>query len=750
MAEQQTDLTAVGRPAPLHDAVSRVTGRIQFAADVRVPGALVGRILFAGRPHARILGIDTTRAEALKGVHAVVTGRDAPRDRYFGLGGERWAIAHDEVRFGGDPVAAVAAEDAGTAAEALRLIAVEYEDLPVVDDPLESLRPDAPVVRSDRAWLYRAQHPELGPNVAARVELGYGDVEAGFAAADLVLEEEYRTQRVHHSYLEPRSVTAAVDPGGEVTIWTTTQGHHDCRQQVAHALDLPLHRIRVHAMAVGGGFGGKGDSLFEPIAVLLAQKAHRPVQLTLTRAEELIASQARIPTIIRIKSGVTREGRILARELDVVGDVGAAADSMITVFSADGLARGPYDIPNLRATWTDVYTNQIPASAFRAPRGPQVCFAVESHTDSLARRLGVEPLELRRRNAARPDDPKNPDFRETLERALSRAGWEERARGVDAQGRLIGWGIGCARWDIYNGGNSSAVVGINPDGSAVVNTGSVDISGSHTALAQIAAERLGIPLDRVVIVLGDTNLSPFADSTGGSRTVYNTGTAVLKACDDALAQLFETFSEETGVPVEEIELHEGGLRARSGQHWRSFGLLVRIRMDGGKGPTIGRGGQSKTPPCPVEVVQIAKVAVDPETGRVSLLRLVVAQSVGKAINPTSVEGQMAGAAAQGVGYALMEEALSRAGQVLNPSLLDYRLPTALDMPAVETVVVEGTPAAGPYGARGVGEPSIIPPAAAIANAVADAIGARIYRLPLTPEVVHAALRERAREQEAGR
>lgn len=746
MAEQKTDLTAVGKPAPLHDAVSRVTGRIQFAADVRVPGALVGKILFARRPHARILRIDTTRAAALPGVHAVVTGRDAPAGRYFGLGGERWAIAHDEVRFSGDPVAAVAADDAATAAEALRLIAVEYEDLPVVDDPLAAMRPDAPIVRSDRAWLYREQHPELGPNVAARVDVGYGDVEAGFAAADLVCEEEYRTQRIHHSYLEPRSVTAAVDPGGDVTIWTTTQGHHDCRQQVSQALDLPLHRIRVFAMAVGGGFGGKGDALFEPIAVLLAQRAHRPVQVTLTRSEELIASQARIPTVIRIKSGVTRDGRILARELRVVGDVGAAADTMITVFSAEGLARGPYRIPSLRATWTDVYTNQIPAAAFRAPRGPQVCFAVESHTDSLARQLGLEPLEFRRRNAAEPDDPKNPDFRETLERALSQAGWEERERGTDADGRLIGWGIGCARWDIYNGGNSSAVVGINPDGSVVVNTGSVDISGSHTSLAQIAAERLGVPLDRVVIVLGDSNLSPFADATGGSRTVYNTGTAILKAADDALGQLFETFAEETGVPAGDVELHDGGLRARSGQHWRSLGLLVRLRVDSGKGPTIGRGGQSQLPPCPVQAIQVAKVAVDPETGQVSLRRLIVAQSVGKAVNPTSVQGQLAGAAAQGMGYALLEEHQSRAGQVLNPSLLDYRLPTALDLPDVETVVVEGAPSAGPYGARGVGEPSIIPTAAAIANAVADATGARIYRLPLTPEVVHAALRAREREE----
>lgn len=736
----------IGRSVPRKDGVEKVTGAARYAADIRIPGMLEGKILFSRYSHARILRVDARKALELPGVRAVVTGDDLP-DYPYGLRGDRLALARGKVLFSGDKVAAVAAEDAGTAEKALALIEVEYRPLPPALDPQEAMRPDAPVVHSELAGLRDFEDAELGPNVAGRTLCSVGDVEQGFAEADLIFEDTFVTQRAHQAYLEPHASLALVDEAGHVTLWTSAQGPFWVRAQVAQALGIPEKSIQVIPTTLGGGFGGKIDPLLEPVCVLLARKAGRPVRMALTRREEFISAQTRGRTVLYLKTGVKRDGRLVAREGRFLYDMGAHGDD------SEGLTylgQGPYRIPHLKLVGLSVYTNHISSSPFRAPKVPQLTFAGECQMDRIATALGMDPLDIRRKNAIQEGDlwaneavagPSG--LLEVLERGADHAGWSTRSRGRTPDGKLIGWGMACAPWPVWMSSTSTAEVLINEDGSVTVVTGSVDMTGTHTALAQIVAEELGVDLEAVSVTTGDTSTVPFSDTTGGSRVTSVTGMAVLRAAVEARQQLFEMYAELTGASPDVLEAREGCVKVRgSPDPGLRIGELARACREAGYGLVRESGQAAHLPPAMAFAAQIAQVEVHPGTGRVRVLRLVAAQDVGCAINPALVKGQIAGGATQGIGFGLLEEHVTQDGYVLNPTFLDYHLPTTLDVPQLETVIVDGPPSGGPYGARGVGEPPICPTAAAIANAVYDAIGMQIKELPLTPERVLAALQGR--------
>lgn len=743
----------IGVSVPRIDAAEKATGMARYAADIRLEGALTGKVLFSSHPHARIVRINTSRAERLPGVWAVITAADFVPHR-FGLRDDREALARDKVLFTGDRVAAVAAEDDETARAALGLIEVEYDPLPGVFDPVEAMRTDAAALRETRRDF---DDPSLGPNVAGRTLCEIGDVDKGFKQADLIFEDTFVTQRAHQAYLEPRACLACPEAQGGITIWTSTQSPFGIRASVAKVLGLPLHRVCVRPTVVGGAFGGKIEALLEPLAARLAQLTGRPVRMALSRREELTASQTRGRNVLYLKTGVTHEGMIVAREGRFVFDMGASGDDSE---SLTYLGNGAYATSNVRLTGLSVYTNHITTSPFRAPKVPQLMFALESQMDRIARSLHLDPLDIRRRNAIATEGtwPNGMPagaiaIAELLERAAQRARWAYRRSGATADGKLTGWGIACAPWPIWMDSTSTADVIVNDDSSVLVVTGVVDLTGAHTALAQITADQLGIDVGRVSVIQGDTGSVPFNDTAAGSRTLSVTGIAVLRGVDNVRRQLCDAFARSRGVPITSVVVENGCVRAieqggrsvtRAGVVGRgsdslSLGEAAKLRRDSGLGSVRGAGMAGRLPPAMAFAVQIAHVEVDPETGGVRVLRLITAQDVGRAINPAAVEGQISGGAAQGIGYGLFEEHLCRDGHVLNPTFLDYRLPTTLDVPEFENVIVDGPPSAGPYGAHGVGEPPICPTAAAIANAVYDAIGIQIKELPLTPERVLAAL-----------
>ncbi|MEW5814058.1 MAG: molybdopterin-dependent oxidoreductase, partial [Spirochaetota bacterium] len=736
----------MGRRISRIEAVAKVTGASQFAADIQMPNALIGKILFPPYAHANILRIDSKPALALSGVRAVITAADF-EPHSFGLRHDREVLAREKVLFSGHFVAAVAAEEAETAEAALDLIKVDYEQLPGVFEPLEAMKIEAPLLRESQDYF---EAPELGIKGAGKITCETGVVEQGFAQADLIFEDTFVTQRVHQSYLEPHACVARPEADGGITVWTGTQSPFGVRAGLASVLKLPLNRVRVIPTVVGGAFGGKIEMLLEPLAAQLARQAGKPVKMVLSRREELIASQTRDRNVLTYKTGVKRDGTILACEGRFVFDMGACGDDSESVTY---LGSGVYRIPNLRLTGISVYTNHIPSSPFRAPKVPQLMFALESQMDRIARRLGLDPLELRCKNLI-SEGGTWPNglpvgavaVKETLERAAERAGWNERRLRPTPEGRLIGWGLACAPWPIWMSSTSTAEVILNEDGSIEVVTGAVDLTGTHTALAQLVAHELGINVERVSVTLGDTSTVPFNDTAAGSRTLPVTGAAVLRAVGELRRQLCETYALSRSLPVECITV-QGGMVCSCGKDEArqngtgcaagplNLGEVARLRRELGLGPAHGVGVSSGLPPVMAFATQIAQVEVDPETGRVRVLRLITAQDVGQAVNPALVEGQMSGGATQGIGFGLFEKHLACEGRVLNPTLLDYRLPTALDVPAFENIIVNGPPSAGPYGARGAGEPSICPTAASIANAVYDAIGEQIKELPLSPERV---------------
>jgi carbon-monoxide dehydrogenase large subunit len=737
------EFSVIGKSHPRIDALEKVTGRATYAADVSLPGTLVCKVLSSTRSHARIMSIDTSKAERLPGVRCIITGKDFP-DVYFGSGAlkDRRIMARDEVFYIGEPVAAVAADDEMVAKEALELVEIEYRDLEAVVDPLKALDPSATAVHPDLA-SFEGYAFSLGGNNCALLDADRGEVDQAFREADHVFEETYRCQAINQGFLEPMACMVSHEANGRLTVWASTQGPYQLRAQLASVLDIPLSRIKVIAMELGGGFGAKLRLVMEAFPALLAKKTGHPVKLVNTREEVFTLNGPRLATNIYLKTGVMNDGRIVAREAYSIFDVGAYLGAGPN--SGVGHALGPYRIANYRLRSYGVYTNKIYVGSYRASGVADMTFAVESHMDSIARQLGIDPVDFRASNALREGDtsvsgaavPRN-GLLETLLAVKERLGLPKKL----PEGR--GVGIALCEWR-SGSGPSTAAISVNEDGTISLLTGSVDISGSDTALAQIAAEALGLTLEEVVVAKRDTDLAPFTGPSGGSRIVYSQGKAVQLAAQDARGKLLALAAERFGVPPDALACAGGRVYVQDNPtQGLTLSQLARMSLTSRGGPIVGQAALSSMPYAPVFSTQGVEVMVDRETGQVKITRFVQAQDVGVAVNPMGVEGQMEGGAVQGIGRALSEELLidPATGRVRNPSLATYLMPLAVDMPEIENILINVPTDDGPFGARAVAEPPGFGPPAAIANAVFDAVGVRITELPLTAERVLAALQGR--------
>ncbi len=731
--------SVLGKNYPRVDAADKVSGRSQYAGDVYLPGMLVCKVLKSGRPHARILRIDTSKAARVPGVRAVITGNDVP-DVRFGSGAvkDRRVFALEKVRYVGEPLAAVAAVDEIAALEALDLIEVEYEDLPAVTDPIDALKPDAPLVH-DELPRYDGYAAGMGGNVCTILDNDRGDVDKAFAEAAYIFEDTFRSQGINQGYLEPMACVANVDPSGRINVWTSTQGPYAVRASLAAVLQMPIARLRIIPTELGGGFGAKLRLCLEPYPVFLALKTGKPVKMVATREEVFTLSGFRLPTTVYLKTGVLQDGTIVAREAISIFDMGAYLGAGVQ--SGVSHTVGPYNIPNHRVRSYAVYTNKIWAGSYRASGVADVTFAVESHTDTIARKLGMDPWEFRMKNILKEGDiaiqggriPRN-GLRQTLEAVKERMHWPSKS--------AAGNGVGLAVCQWRSGsGPSTASISITEEGTVSLLTGSVDITGTDTVFAQIAAEVLGVDMRQVIVARRDTDVAPFTSPSGGSRIVYSQGKAVQLAADDAKRKLIALAAERFQVPPEALTCAGGRVYvADNPERGASLGELARLSFTSKAGPILGTASLSAMPFAPVFNAQAAEVVVDRETGTVRLVRFVQAQDVGVAINPMAVEGQIEGGAVQGIGRALSEAVMIRDGQILNPSLTTYLMPLAPDIPTIENVLVEVPTEDGPFGARAVAEPPGFGPPAAIANAIEDAVGVRLKELPLSADDLLSALR----------
>jgi CO/xanthine dehydrogenase Mo-binding subunit len=746
----------VGQRLPRLDAAEKVRGEAVFAADVQLPRLLVAKILPSPYAHAEILSIDASQAEALPGVRAVITAADIPATDTYDPGNRFHAfLARRFAVYAGQPVAAVAADDLATAEAALELIGVKYRPLPVVDDVLKAIQLGSPAVSREVAPQPESEamgNEAESPNVVLRHVFEHGDTSAVLAASDVVVEGTYSIPVVHQGYVEPHAVTAYWDRADHVTVWECVQGAFGARDLIADTLGIPHTDICLHWTEIGGGFGGKADGLFAPLAVLLAQKARRPVRLVLTRREEFIAGNPAPHTVVRLKTGAKEDGTLTALDAEVLGDVGAFS-SEIPVQTL-WLLGANYRFQAWRLEVLSVLTNRTPIGSYRAPGAVNAAFPIESQMDEIARQLGMDPLSLRLQNVNMEGDPL-PNLRpqtgggavEVLTALSEHPAWTNPpSPRVGDDGLLQGRGLALGRWG-SSGWPVAANAELEADGKIRFVLGTVDLTGSFTSLAQIAAEALGLSVQRIVISKASTDHAPFAPVSGGSRTIYVVGPAVQAAALDLRAKIVQRAAELLEVPEEELALNdEGVFVAANPEQACSFRRLYQsgTNIDNPRyPPLVGQGATVSPGGIPVYAASVADVVVDPETGKVTLTRLTTAQDVGKAINPLSVEGQIQGGAAQSVGVALWEEVLyDEEGQVRGPSLLDYRLPTAADLPLIETILVELPGGDGPYGAKGVGEPPMISPVAAVANAVVTAIGSRVFDLPITSERVWQALQKK--------
>jgi CO/xanthine dehydrogenase Mo-binding subunit len=723
---------------PRFDGVEKVTGRTQYGADISLPGMAWGAILRSPHPHARIRRIRTVAAERAPGVLAVITARDFPHDGGDGVP----IIARDRARHEGEAIAAVAAETYEQAVAALHLIEVSYQALPVISHVYEAVRADATPIHDE------SDDPDLS-NVCDVAEITRGSVENGFAQADHIFEDAFETPWVHQGFIEPHVSLASYEPeSGKLTVWTSTQAQFNQRSDLAHLLGVPMSRIRVIGLPVGGAFGGKNAVCVEPIAAQLARRSGRPVKIVVSRSDDFVATRPCGASSLELKTGVMENGTLVALQARLLFDTGAHPGAQHSTGAA--LAQGPYRIPHLAVRAYSVYTNKPPAGARRALTSPHVHFALESHLDIIAQALSIDPLEIRLRNAIRKGDRvlggmemPYTSAAEVIRAAAEDAGWSGRRTGRSRGVKARGTGIAAGHWSIWAGG-SSAWVQVNEDGTVSVVTGAINLTGTNTSFGQIAAEEFGVPVERVSVHQGDTDTSPRNDGSWGSRVLFGVGEAVRRACVDAKRQLAEALSEELDVEPDRILVGGGTVKVR-GRPARTIALAdAAARAAEYRGAIIGRGALSDLPFAVAVAAQVAEVEVDRETGRVEVLRMTCAQDVGFAINPMSVEGQVEGAVSQGLGYALTEEYIyDGEGHLLNPNLMDFRMPTALDHPTFQVNLIEPQRDGGPFGAKGVGEPPLVPTAAAIANAVFDAVGVRMRQIPITPERLHAALQRQA-------
>lgn len=745
----------VGKNIPKIDALEKALGKAVYINDITIPGMLYGKVLRSPHPHARILRIDVSRAQKAHGLRALITADSLPDGRYGPFIKDEPILARAKVRYIGEPVAAVAAIDPDAAEDAIGLIEVEYEELPAVFDPLDAMKPDAPQIHEDLGSYFSVFPAIQEGNVCSHTTFVEGDVEKGFREADVVVEETFRTHMHHQAYIEPSGAIAQMDPSGRFTVWSSSQGIFITQSRISESLKIPMSKIRVIAPRVGGGFGGKIETHVQPICVVLAKKADRPVKIILSREEEFSATRPRHPTVISGKLGVSQNGKIVAKEMVNIFDTGAYADDGPGVAGFGSLmARGPYRVPNLKIDGYCVYTNKVKTGAFRGFGNPQTSFASESLMDMAAREIGMDPLEFRLKNALDPGDRslggqvlQSVGIKECLTKAAEAIDWKG-----DKKGKCRGRGIASIN-HISGLLTVSAIVRINEDGTVSLQIGTMDVGqGSDTILCQICAEELGIPLEEISILTGDTDATPYTWATSASRVTYTGGNAVKRAAEDAKGQLLDLAADQLGVEREALECKGKRISVKKDpDKGLTFQQLGAISCWVRGGPIIGKesfmveepafdrsgfeGFPFGTMTAYIFAAQTAEVEVDIETGQIRIIRGASAHDVGYAVNPQNVEGQIEGGYAQGLGYALTEETVFDAGKVINPSFADYKILPATDVPPLKPIIVEAHDETGPFGAKGVGEPGLVGVAPAVANAVFDALGIRITELPITPERV---------------
>jgi CO/xanthine dehydrogenase Mo-binding subunit len=757
------DVKGIGLSIPRPDGPDKVTGQVQYVADLKPRGLLHAKLLRSPHAHAKIVRIDVSRARALPGVRAVVTAADIPQLKKKAPTRAHAVLAIDRVVFAGQPVAAVAADEPAIAEEALDLIEVQYEVLPVAADPLEAMKPGAPPVaelgteadtseaqaHGSVAGVTTEARSTKAINISQQARLQRGDVAKAFAESDLILENTYRVPMVHQGYLEPHAVLAQWDTAGNLTLWASTQGSFNTRSEVADVLELPENRIKVIPMECGGGFGGKIRALCEPITAVLARVTNRPVRYVMTRKEELEAGMPAPQVIIKMKTGVKRDGTLMALEAEAIVESGAFSGAVLAV--AGVFLASLYLWPNFDVKGFEVLTHKPSIAAYRAPVAPHTIFAVDSQMEQIARKLGLDPVEFRLRHLQREGDKMannqpwlNNGGVEVLTRMAEHPLWKIRAewKASSKGGKLRGTGLALGGW---LGGlqPTGATVRLNPDGTLQVLTGQVDIAGTNIALAQIAATAYGIDIDKVKITTGDTDVAPMTGLSAGSKTTYTVGVAVMQAAEQARNQTLEIAAKELEASVHDLEIDGEKVVVRGvpdrGVTLASIGKKGNLYMSQVE-PVLGASHPAFSVQAPAFCAQLARIEIDPDTGEVTLHDFVVVQDVGKAINPLGVEGQMQGGAVQSLGMALTEALVyDDKARLTNPSLLDYRKLTSADLPKIETIIVEKPAPHGPFGARGVGEPPIVPAPAAIANAIEDATGVRLTHLPLSPERIALAI-----------
>ena len=765
------EFNVVGTRPIRQDGADKVTGRALYGADIRLPGLLHGKILRSPHAHARIKSIDASRALALRGVHAVVTADEMAQpsgiiaDQAEGsLSNARFMsnniMAKDKALYKGHAVAAVAADNPHVAEQALSLIDVEYEVLPVVLDAKEAMKEEAPLVHDRLANQYNARSraggtrsgddTEKSTNVSNRFEFQLGDLESGFQAADVIVEKEVSTVAVHQGYIEPHSATAMWHSDGNLTIWSSSQGHFSVRDNTARMLNIPISRVKAIPMEIGGGFGAKLAIYLEPVAALLAKKTGKPVKLTMTRTEVFEGTGPTSGTNIRVKLGATKDGRLVAAETHLIFEAGAFPGSPVPGGAQCMLAA--YDIPNAYIEGFDVVVNRPKTSAYRAPGSPAAAYAMETAIDELCEKLKMDPIEFRLLNSAkegsrRATGPLMPlvGFVETLEAAKNHPHYT-----APLEGPHRGRGVASGFWG--NGtGPSNAVATVNADGTVNLVEGSPDIGGTRVSVSQQFADVLGIAVEDVRPQVADTASIGFTSNTGGSGVTFKTGWACYEAALDIKRHMIDRAARIWEVSTDNVEYVDGVLQHTSDPELRLTFQQLAARQNATGGPIVGSAGVNPGGAGPSLATHIVDLEVDPETGKVEILRYTALQDAGKAIHPSYVEGQMQGGAAQGIGWALNEEYfVNDQGHMLNSSFLDYRMPITLDLPMIDTVIVEVANPGHPYGVRGVGEVPIVPPMAAIANAIHDAIGVRIDQLPMNPGRILEALWEKDGANEGGR
>ncbi|RBW58690.1 xanthine dehydrogenase family protein molybdopterin-binding subunit [Ruegeria sp. A3M17] len=745
--DRKSEFSFVGTRPNRPDGLDKVTGRAKFGADISAPGMLHGAILRSPHAHARIVKIDTSKAEAHKDVKAVVTRADFADVPFKpGLEGEFWNVlenvmAGEKALYDGHAVAAIAATSALAARDALKLIEVEYEVLPHVTDVDKAMASDAPVIREGAADY--SVPAGMHPNVVRYHESGHGDVEAGFAEADLVIEDSFVTEATHQGYIEPHACLGMLGNDGKGELWCTTQGHWIAQKTCAALLGIETSQLRVTASEIGGGFGGKTTVFIEPVALALSRKANRPVKLVMTRSEVFRATGPTSSASMDIKIGMKKDGTISAAQgvFRLQGGAFPGAPGDMTAMCAFA----PYNLTNVKQIGYDVMANRPKQAAYRAPGAPMGAFAVESVIDELCKKLDLDPVDVRLKNAAHEGTKASygPRYEriglvETLEAAKAHPHYSAPLK--PGQGR----GISCGFW-FNHGGETSVSLSLSEDGSAQLMVGTPDIGGSRASMALMAAEVLGIPYENIRVTIADTATLGYNDVSHGSRVTYASGLATIKAANHAVEKLCERAAASWGIPTDAVKW-ENGCAVPSGPNAGDFDPRPLADITTHMGSTGGPiSGHFEATPEGAGVsfgTHIVDAEVDPETGKTAITRYTVIQDAGKAIHPTYVEGQYQGGAAQGIGWALNEEYIyGEDGRLQNSIFLDYRIPVASDLPMIDTVIVEVPNPGHPFGVRGVGETGIVPPLAAIANAVSHAAGVRMRQLPMSPPRILAALKD---------